>query len=172
MSPKCSESSYSSCQAVVWGSPSMATTAVPGVMVRVRSPVPGSSSSLRAASGPACQKVIGGVDQPAPSSPLTPSAMYSAYEPTFFPFCVDFSARCTSDRSSAWRRTAPEAALSVFVSSSRRGFNKTTEDPKVRASAVVNDETNFGKVFDRAFADNMADHIETTAGIGRQYFGP
>ncbi|MET7953713.1 type I restriction endonuclease [Streptomyces sp. NPDC005317] len=54
----------------------------------------------------------------------------------------------------------------------RKPFNKTTEDPKVRAAAVVNDEANFGKVFDRAFADNMADHIETTAGIGRQYFGP
>lgn len=38
-------------------------------------------------------------------------------------------------------------------------------DPKVRAAAVVNDEANFGKVFDRAFADNMADHIESTAGI-------
>lgn len=45
----------------------------------------------------------------------------------------------------------------------RKPFNKTTEDPKVRAAAVVNDEANFGKVFDRAFADNMADHIETTA---------
>ncbi|MEU9950597.1 type I restriction endonuclease [Streptomyces sp. NPDC047939] len=53
----------------------------------------------------------------------------------------------------------------------RKPFKKTTEDPKVRAAAVVNDEANFGKVFDRAFADNMADHIETTAGIGRQYFG-
>lgn len=54
----------------------------------------------------------------------------------------------------------------------RKPFNKTKEDPKVRAAAVVNDEANFGKVWDRAFADNMADHIETTAGIGRQYFGP
>ncbi|MFD5041941.1 type I restriction endonuclease subunit R [Streptomyces sp. NPDC058377] len=54
----------------------------------------------------------------------------------------------------------------------RKPFNKTKEDPKVRAAAVVNDEANFGKVFDRAFADNMADHIEATAGIGRQYFGP
>lgn len=54
----------------------------------------------------------------------------------------------------------------------RKPFKKTTEDPKVRAAAVVNDEANFGKVFDRAFADNMADHIEATAGIGRQYFGP
>ncbi|MEV6794440.1 type I restriction endonuclease [Streptomyces sp. NPDC051320] len=54
----------------------------------------------------------------------------------------------------------------------RKPFKKTTDDPKVRAAAVVNDEANFGKVFDRAFADNMADHIETTAGIGRQYFGP
>ncbi|MEV8564922.1 type I restriction endonuclease [Streptomyces sp. NPDC051322] len=54
----------------------------------------------------------------------------------------------------------------------QKPFNKTKEDPKVRAAAVVNDEANFGKVWDRAFADNMADHIETTAGIGRQYFGP
>ncbi|TXS44624.1 type I restriction endonuclease subunit R [Streptomyces sp. OR43] len=54
----------------------------------------------------------------------------------------------------------------------RKPFKKTTDDPKVRAAAVVNDEANFGKVFDRAFADNMADHIEATAGIGRQYFGP
>ncbi|MFJ8885936.1 hypothetical protein ACIRJR_21345 [Streptomyces sp. NPDC102402] len=30
---------------------------------------------------------------------------------------------------------------------------------------------NFGKVFDRTFADK-ADHIETTAGTGRQHFGP
>ncbi|MEV0010603.1 type I restriction endonuclease [Streptomyces sp. NPDC047973] len=54
----------------------------------------------------------------------------------------------------------------------RKPFNKTVEDPKVRAAAVVNDEANFGKVWDRTFADNMADHIETTAGIGRRYFGP
>ncbi|MEU9360756.1 DEAD/DEAH box helicase family protein [Streptomyces sp. NPDC048301] len=54
----------------------------------------------------------------------------------------------------------------------RKPFNKTKEDPKVRAAAVVNDEDNFGKVWDRTFADNMADHIETTAGIGRRYFGP
>ncbi|MFI8352195.1 hypothetical protein [Streptomyces cyaneofuscatus] len=79
--------------------------------------MPATRSSLRAASG----NVMGGVDQPAPGFPLTPSAMYSAYEPTFFPFCVDFSARRTSDRSSAWRRTAPDAALGVFTFSSRRG---------------------------------------------------
>ncbi|MFI9501223.1 type I restriction endonuclease subunit R [[Kitasatospora] papulosa] len=54
----------------------------------------------------------------------------------------------------------------------RKPFNKTTEDPKVRAAAVVNDEANFGKVFDKVFANNMEDHIEATAGIGRQYFGP
>lgn len=54
----------------------------------------------------------------------------------------------------------------------RKPFNRTTEDPKVRAAAVVNDEANFGKVFDRAFADSMADPIEATPGIGRQYFGP
>ncbi|MFI0877665.1 hypothetical protein ACH4TM_25165 [Streptomyces parvus] len=34
---------------------------------------------------------------------------------------MDFSARWTSDRSSAWRRTAPDAAFRVFTSSSRRG---------------------------------------------------
>ncbi|MCX4768519.1 hypothetical protein [Streptomyces sp. NBC_01285] len=31
---------------------------------------------------------------------------------------------------------------------------------------------NFGKVFDRVFADKTADHIDTIAGMGRQYFGP
>lgn len=31
---------------------------------------------------------------------------------------------------------------------------------------------NFGKVFDKVFADKMADHIDTIAGMGRQYFGP
>ena len=45
-------------------------------------------------------------------------------------------------------------------------------DPKVRAAAVANDEENFGQVFDRVFEDKMTDHIEATAGIGRQYFGP
>ncbi|MCX5295832.1 type I restriction endonuclease [Streptomyces sp. NBC_00193] len=51
-------------------------------------------------------------------------------------------------------------------------FKKTVDDPKVRAAAVVNDEDNFGKVFDKAFADNIADHLDTMAGLGRQYFGP
>ena len=60
---------------MVWVSPSMAITMVPGAMVSVRSPLPGNSSSLIAASGPACHMVIGGVDHPAPRSPLSPSAM-------------------------------------------------------------------------------------------------
>ncbi|MFC7306850.1 type I restriction endonuclease subunit R [Streptomyces monticola] len=52
-----------------------------------------------------------------------------------------------------------------------RPFEEAKADPKVRAAAVVNDEDNFGKVFDKVFADKMADHIDTIAGMGRQYFG-
>ncbi|OKJ45126.1 type I restriction endonuclease subunit R [Streptomyces sp. CB01580] len=51
-------------------------------------------------------------------------------------------------------------------------FNEATADKKVRLAAVANDEDNFGKVFDKVFADKMADHIDTIAGMGRQYFGP
>ncbi|WP_330460754.1 type I restriction endonuclease [Streptomyces sp. NBC_00820] len=51
-------------------------------------------------------------------------------------------------------------------------FEEAKADPKVRAAAVVNDEDNFGLVFDNVFADKMADHIDTIAGLGRQYFGP
>lgn len=54
----------------------------------------------------------------------------------------------------------------------RKPFNEAMAEGKVRAAAVVNDENNFGKVFDKVFADKMADHIESTAGMGRQYFGP
>lgn len=46
-------------------------------------------------SGAACQRVTGGVDQAAPSSPFSPAAMYSAYGPMFLPFRDDFSVRCT-----------------------------------------------------------------------------
>jgi type I restriction enzyme, R subunit len=53
-----------------------------------------------------------------------------------------------------------------------RPFEEATADPKVKAAAVVNDEANFGLVFDNVFADKMADHIDTIAGLGRQYFGP
>lgn len=53
-----------------------------------------------------------------------------------------------------------------------RPFEEATADPKVKATAVVNDEENFGLVFDNVFADKMADHIDTIAGMGRQYFGP
>ncbi len=54
----------------------------------------------------------------------------------------------------------------------RKPFNEAMAEGKVRAAAVVNDENNFGKVFDKVFADKMADHIASTAGMGRQYFGP
>ncbi|MEV5140879.1 type I restriction endonuclease [Streptomyces syringium] len=50
-------------------------------------------------------------------------------------------------------------------------FNEARADAKVKAAALVNDEDNFGKVFDKVFADKMADHIDTIAGMGRQYFG-
>ncbi|OKK04730.1 restriction endonuclease subunit R [Streptomyces sp. CB03234] len=50
-------------------------------------------------------------------------------------------------------------------------FNEAKADAKVQAAALVNDEDNFGKVFDKVFADKMADHIDTIAGMGRQYFG-
>jgi type I restriction enzyme R subunit len=42
-------------------------------------------------------------------------------------------------------------------------------DPKVRAAAV-NDEENFGLVYDEVFEDKMAEHIDTIADLGRQYF--
>jgi type I restriction enzyme R subunit len=51
-------------------------------------------------------------------------------------------------------------------------FEEAKADPKVRAAAVINDENNFGIVFDDVFEDKMADHIDTITGLGRQYFGP
>ena len=48
-------------------------------------------------------------------------------------------------------------------------FDEATADPKVRAAAV-NDEENFGLVFDEVFEDKMAEHIDTIADMGRQYF--
>lgn len=42
----------------------------------------------------------------------------------------------------------------------------------MRAAAVVNDEDTSGLVFDNVFADKMADHLDTIAGMGRQYLGP
>ncbi|MCD0447062.1 DEAD/DEAH box helicase family protein [Glycomyces sp. A-F 0318] len=46
-------------------------------------------------------------------------------------------------------------------------------ETNVRLAAVSNDdEENFGIVFDRVFEEKMADHIDTIAEIGRQYFGP
>lgn len=51
-----------------------------------------------------------------------------------------------------------------------RPFNETVEDEKVRQAAIVNNEENFGAVFDDVFEDKMADHIDTIAGLGDQYF--
>ncbi|WP_433340623.1 type I restriction endonuclease subunit R [Streptomyces sp. CA-253872] len=54
-----------------------------------------------------------------------------------------------------------------------RPFEEAKADPKVKQAAVANDDPeNFGKVFDRVFEDKMADHIDSIAGLGRQYFGP
>ncbi|MFD4230075.1 type I restriction endonuclease subunit R [Streptomyces sp. NPDC058545] len=54
-----------------------------------------------------------------------------------------------------------------------RPFEEAVADPKVRLAAVANnDPENFGVVFDDVFEDKMADHIDTIAGLGRQYFGP
>jgi type I restriction enzyme R subunit len=54
-----------------------------------------------------------------------------------------------------------------------RPFEEAVADPKVRQAAVANnDKENFGVVFDKAFEDKMADHIDTIAGLGKQYFGP
>lgn len=52
-----------------------------------------------------------------------------------------------------------------------RPFEEAMADPKVRAAAVVNGEENFGLVFDPVFADKMADHFDSVADMGRQYFG-
>ncbi|MGQ4517114.1 type I restriction enzyme subunit R domain-containing protein [Streptomyces sp. DW26H14] len=48
-------------------------------------------------------------------------------------------------------------------------FLEAKADPKARAAAV-NDEENFGLVFDEIFEDKMAEHIDTIADMGRQYF--
>ncbi|MGW6291113.1 type I restriction endonuclease subunit R [Streptomyces sp. NPDC055058] len=50
-------------------------------------------------------------------------------------------------------------------------FNATKKDPKVRAAAVVNDEENFGIVFDKKFEENMMDHVSTIDTLGKRYFG-
>jgi len=50
-------------------------------------------------------------------------------------------------------------------------FNATKKDPKVRAAALVNDEENFGVVFDRKFEENMMDHVSTIDTLGKRYFG-
>ncbi|MEU0443040.1 type I restriction endonuclease [Streptomyces sp. NPDC006186] len=50
-------------------------------------------------------------------------------------------------------------------------FNATKKDPKVRAAALVNDEENFGVVFDKKFEENMMDHVSTIDTLGKRYFG-
>src|SRR5690606_6589804 len=52
-------------------------------------------------------------------------------------------------------------------------FQKTIEAPGVRQAAVANDNVdNFGVVFDEKLEDNMAEHIDTIANLGKQYFAP
>ncbi|MCQ9131574.1 type I restriction endonuclease subunit R [Streptomyces hilarionis] len=50
-------------------------------------------------------------------------------------------------------------------------FNMTNEDPQVRAAALVNDEDNFGLVYDKKFEENMMDHVSTIDTLGKRYFG-
>ncbi|WP_007023964.1 type I restriction endonuclease subunit R [Saccharomonospora iraqiensis] len=51
-----------------------------------------------------------------------------------------------------------------------RPFQETVDDDKVRQAAVANTEENFGVVFDDVFESKMADHIDTIADLGDQYF--
>lgn len=51
-------------------------------------------------------------------------------------------------------------------------YNATVKDPTVRRAAIVNDEENFGIVFDKKFNENMMDHINTIGELGKRYFGP
>ncbi|MEU4161151.1 type I restriction endonuclease [Actinoplanes sp. NPDC026670] len=51
-------------------------------------------------------------------------------------------------------------------------FNEAIDHPRVRQAAVVNDEENFGHVFDPIFEDKMMDHFDTMAEKGRKYFDP
>ncbi|MEO3818659.1 hypothetical protein [Plantactinospora sp. B24E8] len=50
-------------------------------------------------------------------------------------------------------------------------FNEAVADPKVRQAAVANDEENFGHVFEPVFEEKMMDHFDSTADLGRRYFG-
>ena len=38
-------------------------------------------------------------------------------------------------------------------------------------AALVNDEENFGVVFDKKFEENMMDHVSTIDTLGKRYFG-
>jgi type I restriction enzyme R subunit len=49
-------------------------------------------------------------------------------------------------------------------------YNEAIAVPKVRLAAVANDEEGFGLVFDPVFEEKMADHIDTTASLGEEYF--
>ncbi|TYC66530.1 type I restriction endonuclease subunit R [Streptomyces sp. CB01881] len=51
-------------------------------------------------------------------------------------------------------------------------FNAALAETEVRQAAVVNDEDNFGKVFDRVFADKVEDYIGIVTDLGKRYFAP
>ncbi|BCL16047.1 type I restriction endonuclease subunit R [Micromonospora sagamiensis] len=51
-------------------------------------------------------------------------------------------------------------------------LDEAMADPKVRAAAVVNDEENFGYVFEPVFEEKMLDHFDSVADLSRRYFGP
>lgn len=51
-------------------------------------------------------------------------------------------------------------------------FNATVADSEVRRVAVVNDEANFGEVFDEVFADKVEEHVGLITDLGKRYFAP
>jgi type I restriction enzyme R subunit len=51
-------------------------------------------------------------------------------------------------------------------------YHETIAVPAVRQAAVANNEEEFGLVFEPAFEEKMADHFDTVAAFGREYFRP
>ncbi|MEV8309942.1 type I restriction endonuclease [Streptomyces flavidovirens] len=51
-------------------------------------------------------------------------------------------------------------------------FNAAVADSEVRRVAVVNDEANFGEVFDEVFADKVEEHVGLITDLGKRYFAP
>ncbi|MFG3259879.1 type I restriction endonuclease subunit R [Streptomyces sp. NPDC048172] len=52
-----------------------------------------------------------------------------------------------------------------------RPYEEAMAEPKVRQAALVNEEDNFGVVFDKVFQGKMMAHVSRTADIGKRYRG-